>query len=158
MNSWLHLGQGVLLGCALGLFYGFLRPLRPRWIADLIFIPVLFWTWLYLGFGLCRGDLRMAYTMTLPCGALLWEWLFGTALQPIFSLFWCGFFRPLSLLLRPFKIILKKAIKFSNFLFARSKKWVTIKCNQHPSAKTKNRRNPHGKAKSLPSDPTGLPP
>ena len=158
MNSWLHLGQGVLLGCGLGLIYGFLRPLRPRWVADLIFIATLFLAWLYLGFGLCRGDLRMVYTLTLPSGCLLWEFLFGATLQPVFSLFWSSFFRLLSFLVRPFKIILKKAIKFSNFLFARSKKWVTIKCNQHPSTRTKNRRNPHGKAKYLPSDPTGLPP
>ena len=63
MNSWLHLGQGLLLGGGLGLLYGFLRFFRPRWLGDLLFVIVLFRTWLYLGFGLCGGDLRMGYTM-----------------------------------------------------------------------------------------------
>lgn len=158
MNSWLHLGQGLLLGCGLGLYYGFLRPLQPRWLGDLFFLIALFGTWIYLGFGLCGGDLRMAYTLTLPIGSLLWEFTFGAALRPVFSSFWKGFFHLFSYFLHPFKIILKKSGNFLIFLFARSRKWVTIKCNQHPSIKTKNRRNPHGKAKSLPSDPPGLPP
>ena len=61
-----------LLGGGLGLVYGFLRPLRPRHtgLADGIFLPVLVWTWLYLGFEICRGDLRLGYTAGLAVGGI----------------------------------------------------------------------------------------
>ena len=156
MNSWLHLGQGLLLGGGLGLFYGFLRFFKPRWLADLFFIIGLFWTWIYLGFGICGGDLRLAYTLSLVLGCILWECSFGKLLRPVFSAFWQGIHRLFFRIWQLFKNILKKAWIFKNFLFARSKKWVTIKCNHHPSTRTKNRRSTHGKAKSLSSDPAGL--
>ena len=87
MSAWLHLGQGLLLGCALGLYYEFLRPCRPRWLGDLLFIVALFRVWLYLGFGLCGGDLRMGYSLSLPVGIFLWDGLFGTVLHPLFSFY-----------------------------------------------------------------------
>ena len=154
----LHLLQGLLLGGGLGLVFGFLRPVRPRWLADLIFLIALFWAWLWLGFGLCRGDLRLAYSLSLLVGAGFWEFTFGENLKPVFSFFWKQIFRIIDFILLPGKNISKKAGLFINFLFARSQKWVTIKCNLHSSRKTKNRRNTHGKANPLPSDPTGLPP
>ena len=92
MNPWLHLGQGLLLGGGLGLLYGFLRPFRPRWLGDLLFIIALFWAWIYLGFALCRGDIRMGYSLCLPLGAFLWECSFGRWLDPAFSVFWDGFY------------------------------------------------------------------
>ena len=109
MNSWLHLGQGLLLGGGLGLLYGFLRFFRPRWLGDLLFVIVLFQTWLYLGFGLCRGDLRMGYTIALCSGAFLWECTFGIWLRPLFSSFWYLFFRCLSKISRSLKNIIKKS-------------------------------------------------
>jgi hypothetical protein len=42
MTGFLHLWQGLLLGCGLGLLYGFLRPFRPRWLGDLLFVIVFF--------------------------------------------------------------------------------------------------------------------
>ena len=62
-----HLGSALLLGAGLGLFYGFLRPLRQRrtWLADSVFLTVFFWVWLYLSFALCGGDLRLGYTAGL---------------------------------------------------------------------------------------------
>ena len=87
MNSWQHMGQALLLGCGLGLFYGFLRPFRPRWLGDLTFTFALFHTWIFLGFGLCGADLRMGYTCFLWAGILLWEYTFGQFLQPVFSAF-----------------------------------------------------------------------
>ena len=93
MNSWLHLAQGLVLGSSLGLLYGFLRFFRPRWLGDLLFIAALFQAWLYLGFGLCDGDLRMCYALSLCLGILLWECTFGIWLQPLFSSFWKSFYR-----------------------------------------------------------------
>ena len=53
--------QRFLLGCALGaglgLYYGFLRPLRPRWLGAVLFLPGLLWAWLLLGFDPIRTDL-----------------------------------------------------------------------------------------------------
>ena len=45
-------GWGLLLGASLGLFYGFLRPLRPKrtTLADGIFLLAAFYLWLLLQF------------------------------------------------------------------------------------------------------------
>ena len=63
------------IGALLGLFYGFLRPLRPRLthLCDLLFVIAAFFGWLYLGFGVCLGDLRLGYTAGLAAGGFLWE-------------------------------------------------------------------------------------
>ena len=72
-------GAACLLGLALGLFYGFLRPLgqRRRQLADLLFAPALVWAWLYLSFGICRGDIRLGCCMGLLLGAVLEEITIG---------------------------------------------------------------------------------
>ena len=56
-----RLGVSLLLGALLGLFYGFLRPMRQHRNApaDALFLLACLWLWLYLGFGLCAGDLRL---------------------------------------------------------------------------------------------------
>ena len=132
MNSFLHLGQALLLGGALGIVYGFLQPLRPRWFSDLLFLWALFTFWIRLVFGLCAGDLRFAYSACLLLGLWLWHITFGPWLQPVFSVFWKGIYRLFRLFLLPFKKIWAITRKFRNFLFATAKKWVTIKCNNHP--------------------------
>ena len=116
-----------LLGCALGLFYGSLRPLRLRHpgIADTLFLLAAAWVWLYLSFGICRGDLRIGSTAGLMGGAVFWEWSAGRCLRPVFSKIWGGFDRILTLLRLP----AKKILKFAKKILASAKKWVTIKCN-----------------------------
>ena len=85
-----RLGQALLLGGGLGLFYGFLRPFRRRhpYLGDLLFVPALFWAWLVLSFQVCRGDLRLAYNAGLGVGALAWELTVGKGLRPVFGLVW----------------------------------------------------------------------
>lgn len=80
----------VALGAALGVYYGFLRPLRPRHttLSDLLFLPAAFWVWLYLGFAVCQGDLRLSYSAGLLCGGFLWELTVGRLLRPVFAGFW----------------------------------------------------------------------
>ena len=65
---------GLALGAALGLWYGFLRPLRRRHsvTGDGLFLLGAAWCWLYLGFALCGGDLRLGYFLALGMGALGW--------------------------------------------------------------------------------------
>ena len=92
MMSFFHLWQALLVGCCLGLFYGFLRPFRPRWLGDLLFIIALFQGWIYLIFGLCQADPRLADTVFLLGGILLWEMSFGRLLFPQFSSFWYCFY------------------------------------------------------------------
>ncbi len=55
-----RVGLSLLWGAGLGLYYGFLRPLRPRHttLSDLLFLPALLWAWLQVCFGICRGDIR----------------------------------------------------------------------------------------------------
>lgn len=100
-----RLGCSMALGAALGLTYGFLRPLRPRhtWLADGLFLLAAIWVWLYLSFAICRGDLRTGVSFGMLTGLILWEGTAGRLLRPLFSLFWKemavlgGFFA------RPFK-------------------------------------------------------
>ena len=79
-----------LLGALLGLYYGFLRPLRPRHktLSDLLFLPGLLWTWIYLAFAVCRGDIRLWHTAGLLGGCFLWDRTAGMPLRPVFSRFW----------------------------------------------------------------------
>lgn len=81
-----------LLGVVLGIYYGFLRPLRPRHTAlsDLLFLPAAGYSWLYLGFAVCRGDIRLSYSMGLLVGAVGWEMTLGRWLRPVFFGFWGG--------------------------------------------------------------------
>ena len=55
--------SAVALGIPLGIWYSFLRPLRPKHTAlsDLLFLPGTLWAWVFLTFGICRGDIRLAY-------------------------------------------------------------------------------------------------
>ena len=50
-----------LLGAALGVYYEFLRPLRPRhtFAADVLFLAGGAWGWLLMSVRVCRGDLRL---------------------------------------------------------------------------------------------------
>jgi hypothetical protein len=54
-----------LLGAALGVYYEFLRPLRPRntLAADALFLTGCVWVWLIMSFRVCRGDLRLGYSV-----------------------------------------------------------------------------------------------
>ena len=80
-------GWSCLLGLLLGVWYGLLRPLRPRhtaW-ADGAFVLGAAWAWLYLGFGICGGDLRLGNCAGLALGAVAWETTLGKSLR------WGGF-------------------------------------------------------------------
>ena len=117
-------GIACLLGLGLGLYYGFLRPLRPRHTAlsDLLFLPGLFYSWLWLSFAVCQGDIRLGYCMGLLVGALVFEQTVGRWLRPVFRLFWGGIgkiYRHISGFLKKF---LKKMQKIAFFLFPSRKK------------------------------------
>lgn len=123
----MHFAIAFLMGLGLGLFYGFLRPLRPRltWLADTLFVAGAFYAWLYLGFAICRSDLRMGCVSGLFVGGFVWEMTAGRLLRGVFRAFWTGIFRPVEIFLKKFRIFLK-------FLLCRRKKPVTIKCNKYP--------------------------
>ena len=82
-------GAGLILGGGLGLFYGFLRPPRARHphICDLLWGIAFALMWIFYGFGICYGDLRFAYSLTLPAGAFIWECTGGKALRPLIFTF-----------------------------------------------------------------------
>ena len=107
-TAWMRFLGGCVLGLLCGAGYGFLRPLRPRWLGDCLFSLLLCWCWLCLGFGICQGDLRLAYTAGLPLGAVLFDRTAGKWLHPAFSAFWRTFFHILGLILGPIKNIFKK--------------------------------------------------
>lgn len=83
-------GAALLMGGALGVLYGFLRPLRPllTHLADALFVVACFWTWIYLAFAVCGGDIRFAYTAGLAAGGVAWEMTAGKLLRPLFFGFW----------------------------------------------------------------------
>ena len=124
-------GIGLLLGAGLGVVYGFLRPLRLKWthLADLMFVIVLFWAWLYLSFAVCRGDIRLAITAALGIGCVAWEATAGRLLRPVFLWFWRiigGIFRFFT---RPVEKLLKNFRKNAKKLLANGKKWFTMRRN-----------------------------
>ncbi len=143
LDAW-RFGMACLLGLPLGFFYSFLRPLRTRHpvISDLLFLPALFYGWLYLGFALCRGDIRLGYCAGLTVGIFAWEVTFGRWLQPVFWGIWrlvskiCHGFTAI------FEKIFKKICKIIKNVFALWKKWVTIE-----ETTRKNGGAPHGKKK-----------
>jgi len=87
-----HFSIALGMGAALGVLYGFLRPVagRCRWFADLVFMVAFFRVWLELGFGICRGDLRLGCSAGLPCGIFLWDKTLGRFLRPVFDCFGDG--------------------------------------------------------------------
>ena len=118
----------LLLGCGLGLYYGFLRPLRPKYtvLSDLLFAPALVWAWVWVCFPICDGDIRLAYVAGLPTGILLWEATAGKALRPVFSYIWKGFALLWRISTAPVKIFFVFLGKICKKLYATGKKWVTI--------------------------------
>ena len=82
--------QCCALGGGLGLWYGFLRPLRRgrSVAADLLFFVGAVWAWLYAGFAVCGGDLRLGYFAALAVGMLIFDWTAGLLLRPLFAGFW----------------------------------------------------------------------
>ena len=121
-------GIACLMGAALGIYYGFLRPLRPKHTAlsDLLFIPAAGYSWLYLGFAVCRGDIRLSYCMGLLVGATAWEMTVGRWLRPVLYGFWGALSKIFHKIFRIFEKFFKKIKKFAIFLFSKQKKWFTI--------------------------------
>lgn len=75
-----------LLGAALGVYYEFLRPLRSRHTlaADALFLTGCVWVWLIMSFRVCRGDLRLGYSVGLLAGGTVWDLAFGSLIAPHF--------------------------------------------------------------------------
>ena len=78
----------------MGLFYDLFTPLprAVRHLTDGIFVIALFLCGIYLGFGICQGDLRPAYSAGLFVGFLIWRNTLGRLLRPLLSLLF-GFLR-----------------------------------------------------------------
>ena len=104
---------GFALGAVLGLWYGFLRPLRPRHtiLSDLLFLPGAVWVWLHYMFGICRGDLRVSAFFALALGCILWENTIGRFLRPVFAGLWHFASGIAGFLLLPCKKIFKNLLK-----------------------------------------------
>ena len=136
---------GILLGCLMGLVYGFLRPpgQRHRLLCDLLFSLAAVWIWLYHSFAVCRGDIRTVYLFGMMSGGFLWEKTAGRCLIPVFF----GFWKILGRLFRIFLFPLKKILEFAKILFASGEKWVTIVCTKILNSQRKRRKESHGKKK-----------
>lgn len=82
--------RGIPLGLALGLWYGFLRPLgRGRsLLRDGLFLLALVPAWVWFSFAVCQGDLQLGYYGGLLAGGFLWEGTLGWYLRPVWQWFW----------------------------------------------------------------------
>ena len=74
------------VGVGLGAVYGVLRPLRRKrnWPADLLFMGAVCYGWLYVGFGICGGDLRPVWLAAMLLGGIGWEMTLGRLLRPLY--------------------------------------------------------------------------
>ena len=119
---------GLVLGCALGAIYCFLRPLRPRHkiLSDLLFCPPACYVWLYFSFAVCQADLRFGYTLSLFLGGWLFVATLGRWLDPVFRGFWRILLGAVKGFLCKIRKILKKVKKSCIFLLATKKKTVRI--------------------------------
>ena len=138
--------MACLIGLGLGLVYGFLRPLRRKRpvFADLMFLPAMGYAWLYLGFAVCRGDLRLGYCAGLLFGAVIWELTVGRLLRPVFDLLFTGIFWISNGFFRIFGKIFKKIQKNLKILFALWKKCYTIVKTTRSEKQRKNGGAPLG--------------
>ena len=136
---------GFFLGAVLGLWYGFLRPLRPRHttISDLLFLLGAGWMWLYYMFAVCRGDLRLGAFFALLLGCIVWERTAGLLIRPVFFGFWHFLARSVRLLILPFKKFLAKI----KILFALFRKSVTIKWSNRRQNRRSSGGVPHGRTR-----------
>ena len=100
----------AILGAFTGLIFSFLKPLAEMHpvVSDLLFLPALYLAWIYLGFSVCQGDLRLGYTLGLLAGWGLWEITLGRVISPVFGTFWKVFGKIFHFLLFPVKKFLKK--------------------------------------------------
>ncbi|MBQ3000543.1 MAG: hypothetical protein IJD63_02215 [Oscillospiraceae bacterium] len=80
--------SACLLGGGLGIFYDLFTPLPRivRHFTDALFVFALFACGIYLGFGICEGDLRPAYSAGLFVGFFLWRNTLGRLLRPLLSM------------------------------------------------------------------------
>ena len=110
-----HFLTACLLGIGLGFFYDFLTALPRKLIhlADALFILLLFIVGIYLGFGVCQGDLRPAYSIGLFTGAAIWHFSVGKRLQPLFSFLFRCIGRIFSVFWKPFEKIFAFIYRFS---------------------------------------------
>ena len=80
------LGAAFLLGAALGLLWGFLRPLGKR--GDPLFVLMTGLGLCWLNFGVCGGDLRLGCAAVMLPGFWAADKSLGAVLQPVFYGFW----------------------------------------------------------------------
>ena len=82
-------GFAFLAGAALGIYYGFLTPLRRGHpiLCDLAFVLGTGWVLVLLAFRLCGGDLRPACLVALALGFFWEQQGLNGALRPIFETF-----------------------------------------------------------------------
>ena len=106
----LRLGLGLALGAVGGAVYGFLRPLRARsgTLADGLFVAVFFYLWLELSFRVCRADIRLGYTLSLPLGAVAFDRTLGRVLRQPFEWFWRGIFWVFRMIFLPMRKFFQK--------------------------------------------------
>lgn len=105
---------GLALGALMGIVYEFLRPLRRRRNApaDLLFVLFCLWVWIWYGFQICAGDIRLGGTAALGLGAMALIFVFGKPLRGLFFPFWRGSFQIFGWIFAPLKKIFKKNSAF----------------------------------------------
>ncbi|MBQ3504239.1 MAG: hypothetical protein IJA75_06020 [Oscillospiraceae bacterium] len=134
-----------LLGAVLGGIYGFLRPVRRRHtvFCDSLFLLCCAGVMVYLGFGVCGGDLRLGCIGGLLLGGAAWEGTAGRLLRPVYGAFWAVGRKILDILLYPGK----KILKITKNVFASWKKWVTIEWNNRRHHRRMSGGGGNGKGK-----------
>ena len=117
-----------LLGVGLGILYDLLLclPRALRHLADALFITGLFAFGIYLGFGVCGGDLRPVYSVGLFIGAMGWHYSLGKFLRRLVLAVFRVLAHFFSIIFKPFEKMFSIISLFSKKTFALRKKSSTI--------------------------------
>ena len=146
------LAAAWLVGLALGLLDAFLEPLRKRHaaLADLLLLPAAFRGWLEISFRVCRGDIRMSYTLGMLLGLMAGKWAFGWLLGGLFRGIWALLGRIFGTLRDVQKKFFKKVGEIRKKVFASGKKSGTIAGEKRREGRRENGGSARGKGNKKP--------
>ena len=111
----------ILLGGTIALGADIMYSLQKKsvMLAQVLWSIWIFWVWLVICFGVCRGDIRMGYWAAAALGAVLWRGTVSRLFRPVILAFGRKIWTIIGMPVKLSKIILKKINFFKKNSFQR---------------------------------------